>query len=156
MGSPLEVRCGRNNIARVTFLAHGSQEMEICLCCGDDFSTAEKKKRRRRTSKQNGEKLLETLMKLLLEQQNSLDLSKLNEGYLCRSCGTLLEKFNRLHQQLSVKIVAVLPHIPLVPPAKHQNDLSECSSDHINVPRCVEATTASTTESPPVVVSIIL
>ena len=57
--------------------------------------------------------------------------------------------FNRLHQQLSDKIVAVLPHIPLVPPAKHQNDLSECSSDH--VPHCVEATTASTTESPSVV-----
>ena len=88
--------------------------MEICLWCGDHFS-----------SKQNGEKLLETLMKLLPEQQNSLDLSKLNEGYLCRSCGMLLEKFNRLHQQLSDKIVAVLPHIPLVPPAKHQNDLSE-------------------------------
>ena len=91
----------------------------------------QKKLRRKEetNSKQNGEKLLETLMKLLLEQQNSLDLSKLNEGYLCRSCGTLLEKFNRLHQQLSDKIVAFLPHIPLVPPAKHQNDLSECSSD---------------------------
>ena len=91
MGSPLEVGCGQNNIARVTFLAHGNLEMEICLCCGDDFSTSEKKKRRRRISKQNGERLLETLMKLLLEQQNSLDLSKLNEGYLCRGCGTLLE-----------------------------------------------------------------
>ena len=85
-----------------------------------------------------GERLLETLMKLLLEQQNSPDLSKLNEGYHCRSCGMLLEKFNRLHQQLSDKIAAVLPHIPLVPPAKHQNDLSECSSDHVNVPRCVK------------------
>ena len=129
--------------------------MEICLCCGDDFSTGEKKKRRRNISKQNGEKLLETLTKLLLEQQNSLDLSKLNEGYLCRSCGTLLEKFNRLYQQLSDKIVAVLPHIPLVPPAKHQNDLSECSSDHMSMPSCEEAITASTTESPSVV-SIIL
>ena len=125
----------------------------MCWCCGDDFSIAEKKKRRRRISKQNREKLLETLMRLLLEQQNR---SKLNEGYLCRSCGTLLEQFNRLHQQLSDKIVAVLPHIPLVPPAKHHNDLGECSSDHINVPRCVEATTASTTESLSVVASIIL
>ena len=33
------------------------------------------------------------------------------------------------------------------------NDLSECSSDHVNVPHCVEATTASTTESPSVVCS---
>ena len=95
-----------------------------------------------------GKKLLEILIKLMLKLQNNLDFSKLSEGYLCRYCATLLDKYDRLHQQLSVKIKAVVPHMPLVVSAEHHNVSNE-------VPQLLETTTPSTSESPPVVVSII-
>ena len=128
----------------------------MCSCCGDDFSSGEKKKRRRQLSTQYGKKLLEILIKLMLEQQNNLDFSKLSEGYLCRYCATLLDKYDRLQQQLSVKIKGVVPHMPLVVSAEHHNVSSEDSGDcPTSVPQLLETTAPSTSESPPVVVSII-
>ena len=43
-------------------------EMEMCSCCGDDLSSGEKKKKRRQLSTQYGKKLMEILIKLMLEQ----------------------------------------------------------------------------------------
>ena len=116
----------------------------------------ERKEKKKKLSTQYWEKLLEIPIKLMLEQQINLDFSKLSEGYLCRYCATLLDKYDRLHQQLSVKIKAVVPHTPLVVSAEHHNVSIEDSGDcPTSVPQLLETTAPHTSESPPVVVSII-
>ena len=99
--------------------------------------------------------LSKTLSKLMFEQQRYLDVFKLGVGFLCRGYATLLERYSSLHEQLTVKIKAVLPFLPSLASAEHQDVPCESPSKNpTRGPHLVECA-AAIAKSPPVVVSII-
>ena len=57
----------------------------------------------------------------MFEQQRDLDVYKLGVGFLCRDCAMLLERYASLHEQLTVKIKAVLPLLPSLASAEHHD-----------------------------------
>ena len=94
----------------------------FCYCCGEDLSSGEKKKRRRLLSSASMQGALTALSTIASEQQSDVDVSRLQDGYVCRNCSGLLERHASLHQLISSKIRAALPRLPSLAAA------DECSA----------------------------
>ncbi len=57
-----------------------------CFCCGDDLSGGEQKERRRRLANPNLKESLSVLVYLESELRACIDVSRVQDGYIFRSC----------------------------------------------------------------------
>lgn len=134
-----------------------------CYCCGDELFSGEKKKRRRPLSSADLQRTLQTLIDIIAKQQQSVDMSKLHTGYICRSCAGVLDRYASLYQQISGKIKNARPILPprADAPAAGQVELESTTGTTQTLsatPRVEYDTTAvpvTSNESPPLVVCFI-
>ncbi len=83
-----------------------------CYSCGDDISSGEQNKKRSRLSAIGMQRSLSVLVAVVAEQNCDVETAKLPDGYVCRSCSGLLDRFSSLKQNLSSKIKTALPRLP--------------------------------------------
>ena len=78
------------------------------------LTSVEDKKRRHLVSCSSLQNLLQTISALIagLSNWNGVDISKLQHGYVCRSCVGQLEKYHQLHKVLHEKLSAAMPILP--------------------------------------------
>ncbi len=88
--------------------------MERCLGCGGDVSTASERKRRRLLGSSTAEKIRNTLISFFCQCHNlQLDSESIRNGYICRNCVRLIEKYNLLHEEVATNTRKALPHLPV-------------------------------------------
>ena len=92
-------------------------ESQNCYCCGKILSEGEEKKRRRLLSNPKLQAILQTLTSLIAEFGcvEEVDVGKLCTGYICRVCFGLVEKYQKLHQQLNTSLSGAFPFLPKKP-----------------------------------------
>ena len=92
-------------------------ESQNCYCCGKILSEGEEKKRRRLLSNPKLQAILQTLTSLIAEFGcvEEVDVGKLCTGYICRVCFGLVEKYQKLHQQLNTSLSRAFPFLPKKP-----------------------------------------
>ncbi len=95
-----------------------------CFCCGDDLSGGEKKKRRRRLANPDFKESLSVLVYLASELRACIDVSRMHDRYICRSCATMLDKCSNLHQKISNKLRAALHRLPSSKVAADQSPIA--------------------------------
>ena len=102
-----------------------------CFGCGKLLISGETKKRRRLLSCPSLKTHLETLSSLA--DNNGVDFNMMQAGYICRSCVSLIEKYQQLHKTLSNKTLSnnlsnALPYLPKLPIAAGMDNQSGQSS----------------------------
>ncbi len=94
---------------------------------------AKEKKRRRRLANPNFKESLSVLVYLASELRACIDVSRMHDGYICRSCATMLDKCSNLHQKISNKLRAALHRLPSSRVAADQSPTSlEHKHSHLN------------------------
>ena len=84
-----------------------------CFGCGKVLIYGETKKRRRLLSCPSLKLHLETLSSLA--DNNGVYFNMMQAGYICRSCMSLIEKYQQLHKTLSNNFSKALPYLPKLP-----------------------------------------
>ena len=93
-----------------------------CFGCGKLLISGETKKRRRLLSCPSLKTHLETLSSF------GVDCNMMQAGYICRSCVSLIEKYQQLHKTLSNNLSKALPYLPKLPIAAGMDSQSGLSS----------------------------
>ena len=77
------------------------------------MSEGEEKKRRRLLSNP----MLQAILQLITELgcMEEVDVGKLHTGYICRVCFGLVEKYQKLHQQLNISLSRAFSFLPKMP-----------------------------------------
>ena len=97
-----------------------------CFGCGKLFISKETKKRRHLLSCSSLKTHLETLF--CLADNNGVDFNMMQAGYICRSCVSLIEKYQQLHKTLSNNLSKALPYLLKLPIAAGMDNQSGQSS----------------------------
>ena len=83
--------------------------MEYCRCCVKDVSDQAEKKQRRLLSSATMQTTLQTLKDFVSKLQADEKLDDIEDGFICRSCVRLLERFRKANEEVVCNVVKVLP-----------------------------------------------
>ena len=114
--------------------------MEYCRCCVKDVSDQAEKKQRRLLSSATMQTTLQTLKDFVSKLQADEKLDDIEDGFICRECVRLLERFRKVNEEVVCNVVKVLP---LLRAAKSQREESDTFTPSTRLPSC------SSTSLPP-------
>jgi len=84
--------------------------MEYCSSCGKDVAIPQEKKQRRLLSSSTVQTVLQTLRSIICKlQRDQESLEDVRGGFICRSCVRLIERYNKVHEEVLSNVVKALP-----------------------------------------------
>lgn len=82
--------------------------MENCNGCGRDVSTKQEKKQRRLLSSCTVQGVVQTLRTFICKVQRNQEGLEDTNGFICRSCVRLLERYNQVNEEVLSNVVKAL------------------------------------------------